>query len=134
MKNFFYLLYYKIFKLQERVGNSDIAPISSSLMIGFILNLYFVGSLFLLSVLFDLRIKFFENKLFNIILMLVILFITSIFFLNNSKYKIIIEHFDKITSYQSKKANLLSISFAVVGFVLYIIGICLKILQNKGLL
>jgi len=124
-------LYYRYYKFQVRVGNSDIAPFSAMLIIASTIMLYYF-SVFFLIIQVPKDILNFDITYFAIISLglLVLLMITLYFLLvYKSKYKKIINEYEK--NIVSKK-GIVPLLFPLIGFVLLIVSMFLKVLQNQG--
>ena len=126
--NFLEYLYSKYYYFQERVGNADIAPFSAMMIILLIfITYYFV--LFFLTILFIpkgvLNIEYFK---YLSLFLLLYFFIQSYFLLfYKRRYKKILKRNDS-----KKKSNLGAILFPLIAFVLLILTMFLKVLQNNG--
>lgn len=126
--NFLEYLYSKYYYFQERAGNADIAPFSAMMIILLIfITYYFV--LFFLTILFIpkgvLNIEYFK---YLSIFLLLYFFIQSYFLLfYKRRYKKILKRNDS-----KKKSNLGAILFPLIAFVLLILTMFLKVLQNNG--
>lgn len=127
MKDFLDYLFYKYYHFQVRVGNRDVAPFFSILMITFTLFLY-IAIVFMLNVFF-----IFPNSTINIhpiagvVIGVKLLVIFYFLFLFKSKYKNIIK---KEELYH--KSSLWAIFLPFFSFVMIIVCLILKMLQNQG--
>lgn len=124
-------LYYRYYKFQVRVGNSDIAPFSAMLIIACTIMLYYF-SLFFLIILIPKDILNFNITYFAIISVGLLVFLIIALYLllvHKSKYKKIIKEYEK------NKVNtkgILALLFPLIGFILLIGSMFLKVLQNQG--
>ena len=124
-------LYYGYYKFQVRVGNIDIAPFSAMLIIASTIMLYYFSAFFLI-ILVPKDILNFNITYFAIISIGLLLFLMIALYLllvHKSKYKKIIKEHEK--NAVSKKGIVL-ILFPLIGFVLLIVSMFLKVLQNQG--
>ncbi len=122
-------LYFKYYSFQVKMGNKDIAPFSSMLIIAFSFILYYFSIIFFL--LFFLSKKNLDLRL--LIYVPVVFFFTFIivFYLllvNKGKYKDILIRNEK---YKGKN-RLCAILFPLIAFLLFNLGWILKLLQNQG--
>ena len=130
MLHFFDKLYYTYYRFQERVGNSDVAPIMSAFIIAFIVMLYYF-SIFFFAILifpkeqFSIDMNFFT--LFSIGLVIVTIFGFSFIYLYKKRYKEVLKKYRK-----SGINRLAAILFPLIAFVLFNMGWILKMLQNQG--
>jgi succinate dehydrogenase hydrophobic anchor subunit len=125
-------LFYRYYKFQVRVGNSDIAPFSAMLIIVSTIMLYYFGVFFLTIVLIPKDILNFDTTYFAIasVGLLIFLMITLyLLLIHKSKYKKIIKEHEKNTVSKKGIAPLL---FFLIGFVLLLGSMFLKVLQNQG--
>jgi len=132
MINYLEFLYYRYYKFQVRVGNSDIAPFSAMLIIASTIMLYYFGVFFLAIVLIPKDIFNLDTTYFAIasVGLLVFLMITLYFLLvYKSKYKKIIKEHEKNTV---DRKGIVPLLFPLIGFVLLVGSMFLKILQNQG--
>lgn len=130
MLHFFDKLYYSYYRFQERVGNSDVAPIMSAFIIAFILMLYYFSLFFFAILVFpkeQLNIDMNFFTLFSIGLAIVIIFGFSFVYLYKKRYKEVL-----IKYRQSRINRLVVILFPLIAFVLFNMGWILKMLQNQG--
>lgn len=123
-------LYYRYYKFQVRMGNRNIAPFSSMLIISFIFMLYYF-SIFFWVILFIARgaldMKIFMYLSFFIFIILIIWLYQLLIY--KGKYKELIKRCDK--EYQGK-GNLGALLFPLIAFLLFSIGWLLKMMQNQG--
>lgn len=121
-------LYSKYYNFQVRMGNADVAPFSSMLIIAFTFVLYYF-SFFFLAIIFIPK-GFINVQYFKYIS--VVLFFYSIlqfYFLlvHKGKYKEVLKRSDA-----TNKSSLGAILFPLIAFVLFNAGWILKMLQNQG--
>jgi len=119
-------LFYRYYHFQVRMGNADVAPFSSMLIIAFIAMLYIFDFFILFSVLFPAESP---NLSWNFCLMLLVLLIVLLYLslVHNGKWEKIIKEQEKI-----KEKKWLSIILPILAFLLFNLGFILKILQNQG--
>ncbi|HRP88677.1 MAG TPA: hypothetical protein PKX92_01425 [Edaphocola sp.] len=130
MKIFFNKLYCNYYHFQERVGNRDVAPITSALLIAFILMLYYFSlSFFVMFLLLpkagiSVDMSLFKAVSFSVGILLVvgILF----FYLYKKKYKKILLNCDNTPN------KVMAILFPLIAFILFNVSWILKMLQNQG--
>lgn len=122
-------LYFKYYSFQVRMGNRDVAPFSSMLIIAFSFMLYYFSIIFL-SLLFlpkgALNLKPFTY-------VSIVLFFTLIIWLyqllvRKGKYKEILKRNER---YKGIK-RLGAVLFPLIAFLLFNLGWILKMLQNQG--
>jgi len=126
------LLFYNYYRFQIYVGNRDIAPFMSILLIVFIFIIYMGGLNFLFTILFPKGMPFLNFKMiwyFTCFLSLFFFIFLYFKFLYREKYKII---FKEIEDNKSSKNKAFAIIFPVIGFVVFNLGWILKMLQNQG--
>ena len=123
-------LFFKYYKSQCRLGNSDIAPFSAMLIICFSTMLYYFSVFFfVITILPDIEI---DKPCFMTFTMSFLFFLMIIFYfllVHKGKYKKIIklqenELFNKFSVWP--------IFFPLIGFILFNAGWILKMLQNQG--
>jgi hypothetical protein len=128
--NFFKYLYCNYYKFQEKIGNADIAPFSSLLIISFTIMLYYFSLFFIIITIFpkdllNIDMTYFKYLTFILFFALIILF--YFIFLKSGKYKKILKEHNKTTN-----RSLLAFLFPLVAFILFNLGWILKMLQNQG--
>jgi succinate dehydrogenase hydrophobic anchor subunit len=131
MTKFLEFLYYRYYKFQVRVGNSDIAPFSAMLIIASTIMLYYF-SIFFLLILVPKDILNFNITYFPIISLVLLVFLMIALYLllvHKSKYKIIIKEYEKT---KVNKKGIFALLFPLIGFILLIGSMFLKALQNQG--
>jgi hypothetical protein len=119
-------LFCKYYNFQVRVGNADVAPFSSMLIISFVLMLYYFDFFIALSVLFP---KSSPNLVWevNAIVLLSIIIFFYFLMIHKGKYKVILKR-----NYAQDKSSLFAILFPLIAFLLFNLGFILKMLQNLG--
>jgi len=122
----FELLFNRYFRFQVRMGNADVAPFSSILIIAFVAMLYYFDFFILLSVLFPEALPNLSWK-FNLIILLLLIIFLYFSLVHKGKWKKVIEEQEK-----SKKGKWLSIMLPIIAFLLFNFGFIIKILQNQG--
>lgn len=121
-------LYSKYYYFQVRVGNADIAPFSAMMFILFTLILYYFGFFFLVILFIPKGVLNMEYFKYLSLFLLIYFFVHScVLLFYKSKYKKILEKNDS-----KKKSNLGAILFPLIAFVLLILTMFLKALQNNG--
>lgn len=110
------------------MGNADVAPFSSMLIIAFTLMLYYIDFFIILSVLFPKTSPDLSWK-FNLILLLFFIAIHYVLLVHKGKYKKILKEQEKN---EPNKGKWFAILFPLSAFVLFNLGFILKILQNQG--
>jgi len=128
MMNYLEFLYYRYYKFQVKVGNSDIAPFSAMLIIAASIMLYYFDFFFVFSIVFPeiapkmsiyITIAFFVSIMLCLYLLLI----------NRDKYKRIIKQQEE---HLVRKDGIVALLFPLIGFVLFIGSMYLKVLQNQG--
>jgi len=126
--NYLEFLYYRYYKFQIKVGNSDIAPFSAMLIIAASIMLYYFDFFFVFSIVFPeiapkmsiyITIAFFVSIMLCLYLLLI----------NRDKYKRIIKQQEE---HLVRKDGIVALLFPLIGFVLFIGSMYLKVLQNQG--
>lgn len=123
-------LYCKYYSFQVRLGNRDIAPFSSMLIIAFTFILYYF-SIFFFGILFVPK-EFLNMNIFKYISIFLFFFLIILLYLllvHKGKYKGILEKYEK--ELKGKK-RLGAILFPLIAFLLFNLGWILKMLQNQG--
>lgn len=125
---FLELLYSSYYNFQVRMGNRDIAPFTSMLIIAFTIMLYYFA-IFFFAILFlpkeALDMMTFKYLSFFLLFLLIIVLYSIL--VHNGKYKLILKR------NENKKSNpLISIMFPLIAFILFNLGWILKMLQNQG--
>jgi len=110
------------------MGNADVAPFSSMLIIAFTAMLYYFDFFIILSVLFPRTSPDLSWK-FNLILLLFFIILLYFSLVHKGKWKKIIEEQEKE---KSNKGKWFAILLPLLAFVLFNLGFILKILQNQG--
>lgn len=125
---FLELLYSSYYKFQIRVGNRDVAPFTSMLIMAFTLMLYYFA-IFFLAILFlpDETLDMTTFKYFSIFLFFFLIIIFYFILVYKGKYKLIL----KRNEYNSRN-RMISILFPLIAFLLFNLGWILKMLQNQG--
>jgi hypothetical protein len=111
------------------MGNSDVAPFSSMLIIAFTFMLYFFSFLFWVTLFIPKGILNIKYLIFTSVLLFFILIIELYLLLvKKGKYKEILKKYEV---YKGKK-NLGAILFPLIAFLLFNLGWILKMFQNQG--
>lgn len=123
-------LYFKYYSFQVRVGNRDVAPFSSMLIIAFTFMLYYF-SIFFLGILFIpqgvLNMNIFKYVSIFLFFFLIIWF--YLLLVNKGKYKVILKKYEQELT---ERKRLGAILFPLIAFILFNLGWILKMLQNQG--
>ena len=123
-------LYFKYYSFQVRVGNRDVAPFSSMLIIAFTFMLYFF-SIFFLGILFIpqgvLNMNIFKYASIFLFFFLIIWF--YLLLVNKGKYKVILKKYEQELTGRKRLGAIL---FPLIAFILFNLGWILKMLQNQG--
>jgi hypothetical protein len=129
---YLYILYYRYYITQVKLGNRDVAPFSAMLIIAFSIMLYYF-SFFFLSITFLPKDYLFLNttlfKILTIVLFFSLIILLYFLLVHKGKYKKIIKSMEK--KYANKR-SLIAILFPFVGFLLFNLGWIMKMLQNQG--
>lgn len=125
---FLELLYGSYYNFQIRVGNRDLAPFTSMLIIAFTLMLYsfaifFLAILFLPKEMLDMM----TFQYFSIFLLFFLIIIFYFILVNKGKYKLILKRNEN-----NRRNRIISILFPLIAFLLFNLGWILKMLQNQG--
>lgn len=126
--NYLNILYYRYYQFQVRMGNTDIAPFSSILIIAFIAMLYYFDFFIILSIIFPKSSPDLSWK-FNLLLLLFFIFYLYFSLVHKGKWKKIIEIQEKANSNKGKRSSIL---LPLLAFILFNLGFVIKILQNQG--
>lgn len=130
MKDFFNKLYSGYYRFQERVGNRDVAHITSGTLIAFILILYyFAFSTFVIYFLLPIMSIQIDMEVFKIVSYIISILMTggvNFFYLYKKRYKII------LSEYRNKKTKMITILFPAIAFILFNAIWIFKMLQNQG--
>jgi hypothetical protein len=122
-------LYFKYYNFQVKVGNKDVAPISSMLIIAFSLMLYYFSTIFL-SMLFIpkgvLNMK--PLTYVSVVLFFSLIIWLYLLLVSKGKYKEILKRNE---GYRGKK-RIGAILFPLIAFLLFNLGWILNMLQNQG--
>lgn len=123
-------LYFKYYSFQVRVGNRDVAPFSSMLIIAFTFMLYYF-SIFFLGILFIpqgvLNMNIFKYVSIFLFFFLIIWF--YLLLVNKGKYKVILKKYEQELTGRKRLGAIL---FPLIAFILFNLGWILKMLQNQG--
>lgn len=123
-------LYFKYYSFQVRVGNRDVAPFSSMLIIAFTFMLYYF-SIFFLGILFIpqgvLNMNIFKYASIFLFFFLIIWF--YLLLVNKGKYKVILKKYEQELTGRKRLGAIL---FPLIAFILFNLGWILKMLQNQG--
>ena len=128
MMNFLELLYYRYYKFQVKVGNSDIAPFSARLIIAASIMLYYFDFFFVFSIVFP-EIAPKMSIYITFALFVSIMLYLYLLLINRDKYKRIIKQQEE---HLVRKDGIVALLFPLIGFVLLIGSMFLKVLQNQG--
>jgi hypothetical protein len=122
-------LYFKYYNFQVKVGNKDVAPISSMLIIAFSFMLYYFSTIFL-SMLFIpkgvLNMK--PLTYVSVVLFFSLIIWLYLLLVSKGKYKEILKRNE---GYRGKK-RIGAILFPLIAFLLFNLGWILNMLQNQG--
>jgi hypothetical protein len=128
MKCFFDYLFYKYYWFQQKVGNGDLAPFMSMLIIAFTLMLYYFSFTFIIIFFIpNLEINMEHFKNISIFLFFLLIFLCYLKFLYNENFKKILKN-----DMFKNKSNLNAILFPLIAFLLFNLGWILKMFQNQG--
>lgn len=118
MKTIYNYLFYKIYRLINRLGNYDVA---FSAMMPFITLIY----LNIITIMFFIKpinnINKANYKIVIIIIGVFLLVINYFFFIYKNKYKRLIKQFENETKRQQVLGSLLVSSYAILSFILFFI-------------
>ncbi len=128
MINYLELLYYRYYKFQVRVGNSDIAPFSAMLIIAAAIMLYYFDFFFVFSIVFP-EIAPKMSIYITFALFVSIMLCLYLLLINNGKYKTIIKQQE---THSVRKDGIVALLFPLIGFILFVGSMFLKVLQNQG--
>lgn len=121
-------LYCKYYSFQVRVGNADVAPFSSMLIISFTFLLYYFAVFFLSILIIPKGIINMEYfKYFSIFLFFYLIVHLYFLLLFKGKYKEILKR-----NYAKDKSSLIAILFPLFAFLLFNLSWILKMFQNQG--
>ena len=123
-------LYFKYYSFQVRVGNRDVAPFSSMLIIAFTFMLYYF-SIFFLGILFIPQ-GVLDMNIFKYVSIFLFFFLIIWFYLllvNKGKYKVILKKYEQELTGRKRLGAIL---FPLIAFILFNLGWILKMLQNQG--
>ncbi len=128
MKKIIDYLFYKYYWFQHKLGNSDVAPFMTILMITFFIFLFFSGLVsFLLFFLITEDNPIFINPYYALYLIVLIFIILYFYYLYKSKYIKLIN-----SNIYKKSSNLLSITFPIISIIFLFLNVYIKMLQNQG--
>ena len=125
IKVFLEYLYYKYYKFQIYVGNSDVAPIFAMFIIIFTVLIYIPSILLIISFFFPHMAALYVNKTEYILFYILLLICFSFFFLYKKKYKKIMKREEL-----NEKSNLMAILFPLIAFILYVVGSVLAVIGD----
>ena len=128
MMNYLEFLYYRYYKFQVKVGNSDIAPFSAMLIIAASIMLYYFDFFFVFSIVFP-EIAPKMSIYITFALFVSIMLYLYLLLINRDKYKRIIKQQEE---HLVRKDGIVALLFPLIGFVLFIGSMYLKVLQNQG--
>lgn len=123
-------LYFKYYRFQEKVGNEDIAPFTSMLIIDFTFWIYYFGLASVLSLFFPMDILS-ENHFFAILTIIIFASSTLLLYfklVHRGRYK---EVLLRNQEYRGRK-RLGAILFPLLAFIIFNLGWILKMLQNQS--
>jgi len=126
--NYLEFLYYRYYKFQVKVGNSDIAPFSAMLIIAASIMLYYFDFFFVFSIVFP-EIAPKMSIYITFALFVSIMLYLYLLLINRDKYKRIIKQQEE---HLVRKDGIVALLFPLIGFVLFIGSMYLKVLQNQG--
>lgn len=122
-------LYFKYYSFQVKMGNSDVAPFSSMLIIAFTLILYYFSIVFLSLLLIPKGVLNLQLLLYvSIFLFFLIIIGLYLILVSKGKYKEILKRNE---IYKGTK-RLGAVLFPLLAFLLFNLGWILKTLQNQG--
>jgi hypothetical protein len=122
-------LYFKYYSFQEKMGNKDVAPFSSMLIIAFTFMLYYFSIVFLSLLFIPIGILNLQPLTYvSVIFFFVLNIWLYLLLVNSGKYKDILKRNEE---YRGRK-RLGAVLFPLVAFILFNIGWILKLLQNQG--
>jgi hypothetical protein len=128
MKKIIDYLFYKYYWFQHKLGNSDVAPFMTVLMITFFSFLFLSGLIsFSLFFIFTEDNPILINPYYALYLIGLIFIILYFFYLYESKYIKLINS----NNYKTN-SNLLSIIFPIISIILLFLNVYIKMLQNQG--
>ncbi len=127
--NYIEYLYFKYYTFQEKMGNKDVAPFTSMLIIAFAFMLYYFSIVFF-SLLFISKGVLNIQLLTYVSIILFFALIVWLYFLlvSKGKYKDVLKRNEE---YRGKK-RLSAVLFSSIAFILFNLGWILKMLQNQG--
>ena len=125
-------LYCQFFWFQKKVGNGDVAHITSPIIITFVFNLYLFALYFLVMIIYPNNSLFKDKNIvviiFTLYFLLLLIFLYYKFLYKNRYISILKEFEPKIVL---KKNRLIAFMFPILGFALLLMLMYLKLLQNQ---
>ena len=125
-------LYVKYYNFQVKIGNADVAPYSSMLIIALTIMLYYFSAFFFFITLFPIEsfekdLKFFMYFSFSFFFLMLI--VQYFQFLYKRRYKKILM-WHEMNSAKTKSYS--AVLFPLIAFILFNLSWILKLLQNQG--
>lgn len=121
-------LYSQYYNFQVKMGNGDVAPFSSMLIISFTFMLYYFSFSFLIFLFIPknlLNMQYF--KYISLFLFSISIIYFYFLLVHRRKYKEILKKAESV-----KKSHSQAILFPLIGFILFNLSWILKMLQNQG--
>ncbi|MBU1369988.1 MAG: hypothetical protein KJ578_11405 [Bacteroidetes bacterium] len=128
----FNYLFYRSYKIQQKVGHSDDPAFFAALTIAFSIIIYAIDLIMLTSLLFGINFPLFGNKLVSGVLSAIIITFYYFHLLHKKKYLKILEKYESENSSKQLFGNIIIIIYFLLAFVLFVLGMYLKMLQNQG--
>ena len=127
-------LFYKSYKFQQKIGHSDDPAFFAALSIAFSIIIYSIDLIMLTSLLFGINFPLFGNKLISGVLSVIIILFFYFHLIRKKKYLKILEKYKSENRSQQLFGNIIIIIYFLLAFILFVLGMYIKMLQNQGVL
>ena len=130
----FNYLFYRSYRIQQKIGHSDDPAFFATLSIAFSIIIYSIDLIMLASLLFGINFPLFGNKLISGVLSVIIILFFYFHLIHEKKYLKILEKYESKNRSQQLFGNIIIIIYFLLAFILFVLGMYIKMLQNQGAL
>jgi hypothetical protein len=127
-------LFYKSYKFQQKIGHSDDPAFFAALTLALSIIIYSIDLIMIVSLLFRVDFPLFNNMLISGILSIIVILFFYFYFVHNKKYLKILDKYESENRSQQILGNIIIIIYFSLAFILFVLGMYIKMLQNQGAL
>lgn len=120
--------------MQQKIGHSDDPAFFAALAIAFSIIIYSIDLIMLTSLLFGIGFPLFGNKLISGALSVIVILFFYFYLVHKKKYLKILDKYESENRSKQLFGNIIIIIYFLLAFILFVLGMYIKMLQNQGVL